>query len=163
MTKALFNSGVKSAHDNDVLTITVRTGATWSRHCFNNHVGIGSRAQDFVGDDVITFLTSDSETTLNCSRDNPWGQWMVIDQWMYSKILQDCCESVQFYFWSPSIQDGHHLTAENHSQGSNCRMISYNTCFVHIVRVESSFMMCILHFKSTLGCKMQNSRWPPFQ
>ena len=41
--------------------------ATWSRHCFNNHVGIGSRAQDFVDDDVITFLTSDSETTLNWS------------------------------------------------------------------------------------------------
>ena len=79
MTKALFNSGVKSAHDNDVhvLTIIVRTGATWSRHCFNSHVGIGSRAQDFVGDDVITCLVSDSETTLNCSRDGPWymGQW----------------------------------------------------------------------------------------
>ena len=81
VTKALFNSGVKSAHDNDVLTITVRTGAAWSRHCFNNHVGIGSRAQDFVGDYVITFLTSDSETTLNCSRDNPLNMGAVDGNW----------------------------------------------------------------------------------
>ena len=31
----------------NVLTITVTTGATWSIHCVNGHVGIGSRAQDF--------------------------------------------------------------------------------------------------------------------
>ena len=48
---------------------------------FNNQIGIWSRSQDFVRDDVITFLTSDSETTLNCSRDNPWNMGAVGGNW----------------------------------------------------------------------------------
>ena len=51
------------------------------KHCFSSHVGIGSRAQDFVGDDVITFLTSDSETILKSSKDNPWNVGAVDGNW----------------------------------------------------------------------------------
>ena len=72
------------------------TGPRW----VSNHVAIGLRAQDFVGDDVITSLASDSEITLSCSRDDPWNMGAVEGNWSVDvlKILHDRCESVQFYF-----------------------------------------------------------------
>ena len=71
VTNALFSSGGKSALDNELFTIDVRTGSNWFWHCFNSHVGIWSRAHDFVGVEVIIFHTSDSETTAKCSNDKP--------------------------------------------------------------------------------------------
>ena len=36
------------SNNNDISTITVRSGVTWSRHCFSSRVWIRSRAQSFV-------------------------------------------------------------------------------------------------------------------
>ena len=69
--KAFFSSVGNSAQDNETFTIVVRTGASWSWHCLSSHVGIGSRAHDFVGDELIIFRISASETTINCSKETP--------------------------------------------------------------------------------------------
>ena len=40
-----------SAHDKDVFTINVSTGINSYSHFLGSHVGIGSRAHDFVGEE----------------------------------------------------------------------------------------------------------------
>ena len=57
-----------------------------------------------------------------------------------------------------------HLIQGNHSQGNNYCMISFNTCFVHFLRVmaRSPFIRCILQFEINLSSKIQNPRRPPF-
>ena len=39
---AIFSSVRNSAEDSKAFAIVVRTGVSWSWHCFNSHVEIGS-------------------------------------------------------------------------------------------------------------------------
>ena len=39
--------------------------------------------------------------------------------------------------------------------------MSYNICFVYILRVRKQFIVCISRFECILGCKMYNPIWPP--
>ena len=56
--KALFNSGEKSANLSEVLTMSVSTGVSSSRQSLRMDVGIGSRAHDLLGEDIMIFRTS---------------------------------------------------------------------------------------------------------
>ena len=40
--------------------------------------------------------------------------------------------------------------------------MSYNICFVYILRVRKQFIVCISRFECILGCKMYKPIWPPF-
>ena len=68
---ALLSSDGKSAQESDVFVISVRTGTSWSLHCFNSQVGMGSNAHDLVGDVFMIFLTSSCETVLNSDSGSP--------------------------------------------------------------------------------------------
>ena len=97
--KAFFGLVGNSAQDSEAFTIVVRTGASWSWHCLSSHVGIGSRACDFVGDELIIVRISASETTLNCSKEIPqiWKNCLGLDPLMNSMMSQGCFESIQFF------------------------------------------------------------------
>ena len=70
-TKALFNSGEKSANSIEVLTTNVSTGVSSSRQSLRMDVGIGSREHDLLGEDDIIFRTSSRLTVRNFSRGTP--------------------------------------------------------------------------------------------
>ena len=61
---ALLSSLDNSVHDKDVFTINLSTGIKSSSYFLSIHVGIGSRAQDFVGDDLIIFMISSADTSV---------------------------------------------------------------------------------------------------
>ena len=172
----------KSTHDNDVLTITVRTMATWSRHCFNNHVGIGSRAQYFVDDDVITFLTSDSETTLN---------WSIITADIYvvkflypisiQHVLQQILE-MDFRSQHTSVKDSWNLrihgpenTSGVHWNMDLTRLICYRYCCIsntffpswkwqRLVKMisETLYMFIVLWLMVSFFNRLNCLLWYPF-
>ena len=50
------------AIESDRFTISVITGSSISKHCFNSHVGVGSRLHDFEDELMIIHLTVSSET-----------------------------------------------------------------------------------------------------
>ena len=72
-----------SARDKEVFTINVNTGINSSSHLLSSHVRIGSRAQDFVGDECIIFRISSSDTSVNESSTFPSKllklSWKVCD------------------------------------------------------------------------------------
>ena len=70
-TKALFNSGEKSANSREVLTTSVSTGVSSCRQSLRMDGGIGSREHDLLGEDDIIFRTSSWLTMWNLSRGTP--------------------------------------------------------------------------------------------
>ena len=65
MTSAFFIDAGRYPVCRDRFTIFVITGAKCSQSSLRSHVGTGSNAHDFVGEDIMIFLTSETDNGSN--------------------------------------------------------------------------------------------------
>ena len=68
VTIAFLKSAGTTPSDREQLTSLVTEGTGMSRHSLTKKVGHGSNRQDFVGDFIIAFWISSSETVLKETR-----------------------------------------------------------------------------------------------